>query len=437
MKTKQPRNVATIILGTFMLAEYFVAGNAFAATKVITPSDLTVLGSFKVPQDDGSSNANTLSYNGYGLAFNPAGNGGAGSLFISGYRGYGRVAEINIPTLVTGSNLSALNRATFIKGLTDPTGGNLGKIDAGGGTYANGEVDTGGLLVFNGRLIGTAFGYYDANHEAVRSHFVSSLTLSNLGGMYGLTGAPQAGYLAGPMAIMPAEYQASLGGKAITFCRTPSQNPGRSSYGPAAFAFDPDTLTGSPSDSKTAVVPLLYYDDINHPNATWGDYNSVSTQYSSLPDEIPGVVFPVNTKSILYFGRHGTGANCYGDTIQDGKGTCNDPTYPDTHGDHAYPYSYWLWVYNVDDFIAVKNGVKNPWSILPSVYNLDSLLPIAGGYHIISGAAYDPATQRIYLLVDHGEAPYPIVTVLQINAPIGGGTVDTTPPAAPRGLAVH
>ncbi len=399
----------TIFLLT--LPMLLLAQGAVAATKVINSSDLNYVGAFKVPLDNGDS-ASTLGYNGAGLAYNPAKN----SLFISGHIDYGKVAEISIPTVVNSTNLDSLNRAVQLQGLQDITEGNKNKISAGGAAYQNGAVNSGGLLVYNNRLIGTDFGFYDANHEAVRSHFSSGLTLSQTGdfqGMYQLYPSPQAGFVAGPMAIIPAEYQAALGGKALTFLRAPSQNPGRSSYGPGAFAFNPDDLTGS-SSTVINSVPLIYY-DMSH--QTLGAYDGPTNSYVSIKDEIWGIVFPENTKTVLFFGRHGKGARCYG------TGTdCGDPIYADK-GDHAYPYVYYVWAYDVDDLIAVKNGTKNPWDLVPRTWELN--VPVGGWNWNISGAAYDSSTQRIYLLTDRGESPLPVINVLQLNI---SATADTVAP---------
>ena len=392
------------------IAVLFLTQTVFAATKVINSSDLVYVGAFTVPSS--GSEATSLGYNGAGLTYNPANN----SLFIAGHINYSRVAEISIPTPVNSTNLSSLNRATLLQAPADISEGNLNKLDAGGAIYANGQVNLGGLLVHNNRLIGTAYGFYDANHEAIRSHFASGLMLSQIGdfkGMYQLLPTPQAGHVAGPMCNIPAEYQTALGGKAITFLRAPSQNPGRSNYGPGAFAFNPDALTGA-SSTVVPTVPLVYY-DMGH--QTLGAYDGPTNQYVSIKDEIWGVVFPENTKTILYFGRHGTGVRCYGTGTQ-----CGDPVYTDDKGDHTYPYKYWIWAYDVDDLIAVKNGTKNPWDPIPRVWELS--LPITGWNAVISGAAYDPATQRIYLLTDRGESPLPIIHVYKVNV--------TAPPVVKR-----
>jgi len=417
-----------ILKTSFLLLAFFMMPNFLnAADKVLQKSDLTYLGAFKVPSD--GDGATTLGYNGAGLAFNPAGNNGNGSLFISGHIDYGRVAEISIPAIVNSSNLSSLNRASTLQGLQDITEGHRNDLLGGGATYTMDPAacNVGGVLVYNNRLIGTSYIYYDSSHVAVRSHFASGLTLSTSGdfkGMYQLSPTPQAGFVAGPMTRIPTEYQSALGGKALTFLRAPSQNPGRSSYGPAAFAFDPDALTGAAS-SVINSVPLIYY-DMSH--QTLGAYDGPTNNYVSIKDEIWGIVFPENTKTLLFFGRHGTGARCYG------TGTdCGDPIYADK-GDHAYPYKYWVWAYDIDDLIAVKNGTKNPWDLTPQTWELN--LPLGGWNWNISGAAYNPSTQRIYLLTDRGESPLPVINVFQVNA-TGGGQPDTIPPAAPKNLTIR
>ena len=138
-----------------------------------------------------------------------------------------------------------------------------------------------------------------------------------------------------------------------------------------------------------------------------------------------GAVFPEGTRSVLYFGRHGTGPYCYG------EGTvCNDPT-SSSKGDHAYPYVSQVWAYDVQDLIAVKNGQKNPWDVMPYATWAFKLPFEVTGNGRPGGVAYDPATQRVFWLERFGDGDWPVITVWQVQA-----ATTLSPPSTPTNLVV-
>ena len=190
-----------------------------AVDKLLQASDLTYIGSFRVPQGS------------YGPSSFDAGGGQAtyyaahDSLFLSGSINSFNVAEINIPAPKTGS-LAGMNTATVLQSFSDPTEGRSGNIRAGGACCIDNGVKLGGLLVFGDKLIGTSFSYYDPEpYYAVRSHFVSGLNLAanDAAGMFELSGLPLtregthgASFASGWMTEIPAAYQSALGATHIT-----------------------------------------------------------------------------------------------------------------------------------------------------------------------------------------------------------------------------
>src|SRR5206468_3157135 len=107
--------------------------------------------------------------------------------------------------------VSELSVATYRQPFTDPTEGHLSQI-------ASGDVVIDGLLIFGGRLYGTGFIYYDALNSQTVSHYSRSVTLSepSFRGMYTVGERGKTGFVSGYMATVPPEWQASLGGPAIT-----------------------------------------------------------------------------------------------------------------------------------------------------------------------------------------------------------------------------
>jgi hypothetical protein len=115
---------------------------------------------------------------------------------------------------------------------------------------------------------------------------------------------------------------------------------------------------------------------------------------------------------VLFFGSHGIGEFCYGTGDQ-----CNDPV-NDSQGTHAYPYVFQVWAYDILDLLDVKNGVADPWNIVPyDVWTFD--FPITEENKQLGGATYDPESGIIYvsqLRIDGFDA-FPIVHAFSLRGP--------------------
>ena len=71
----------------------------------------------------------------------------------------------------------------------------------------------------------------------------------------------------------------------------------------------------------------------------------------------------------------------------DGEHYCYDPTNSDK-GQHAYPYRYQMWAYDLNELAEVRAGRRDPWSVKPyGVWPFE--LPIAEPGVRIGGVAYD------------------------------------------------
>ena len=358
----------------------------------LTAGDMSYLGSFKVPMGTG----NGLAYGGTGLAFNPVN----GSLFIVGHDWDQLTAEISIPSF--GAT------ATLLQPLTDSTSGKLAQI----GTDAN---KIGGNLVFNGNLYTSAFNYYDATGSQTRSHFVrSSTSLSAPAAGPVRVGLMGAGYYSGYMAETPAEWQASLGGPALTgnCCLSIIS---RTSYGPAVSAFNPEAMG--------TAYPLVYYDQAHQALGLYGA--SGSHPLFNGATKIRGLVFPRGTSSVLFIGTTGIGNYCYGEAA-----ACGDPT-NNSKGEHAYPYRGYVWAYDAADLAAVKAGSKQPWAVFPyATWELPNIGDV--GFDQVGGAAYDPATGRIFISKKNADSDKPVIHVFRVN----GETPTLSPPQPPTNVRV-
>ncbi|MEO8256963.1 MAG: hypothetical protein ABI868_06410 [Acidobacteriota bacterium] len=368
---------------------------------------LSYLGKFSLPAG--------FAYSGRGLAFNAARN----SLFTSGFTRSPLTAEVSIPAI--GGTASVLQQ------LTDPTEGRAGQVNPGD---PNDKV-TGGYLVSGDRLLVSVYAYYDGAGAASLSHFVRPLSLSTRGQVDGpiRVGPLGAGFYAGYMADIPAEWRAALGGPALTG-QAEISIISRTSYGPAAFAFDPENLNAA------GAVPLVYYDSAHQNLGTYdhadsGVRTTNQSPYYGIADEISGVVFPRGTSSVLFFGRH-SATTCYGEGAP-----CGDPT-DSSKGTHGYPYQPVMLVYDANDLAAVKAGTIRPWDVTPVTKWVMPFTDPTGAYHI-SGAAYDPAGGRIYVGQYFTNGAAPVVHVFAVaavpDAPAPAPAPTATLIAAPASIA--
>ena len=335
-----------------------------AALPRLTAEDLAYVGAFSLPHQDG--NGHSLGYAGHALGYHPTNH----SLFFGGHDWYQELCEIGIPAVIDLGQT-----APILQNCTDVTEGRLELVDEG-------SVKLGGNLVYQGRLIVSAYSYYDADADQVVSHFASGLDLTQNGDISGPHQVGDwAGIVSGYMALVPADWQADLGGPALTgnCCLAII---GRTSFGPAVTVFDPAQVG---SQDPVPAEALLYYPQ-EHPLAAWdatGPFFNGST-------EIVGAAFPPGSRSVLFFGRHGVGEFCYGTGEE-----CDDPI-DDSKGTHAYPYIHQVWAYDTLDLLAVRNGELEPWDLRPyAIWQLGEM-DNAGGA-TIAGAAYDPASGRLYL----------------------------------------
>src|SRR3989338_6162455 len=391
------KNRITILLVPLLLMP------SFASATLLQSNNLTHLGSFKVPYVSDAYYG--FDYSGTALSYNPTNN----SLFMVGHPWYQKVGEISIPEIG--------GQATVIQSLTDALEGKMGLISDPGA-----NVQLGGTFPWGDKLIISAYVYYDGNGTTVLSHFIRPKDLSVTGQVQGpfRVGSPLgAGFYAGPMASIPSNWQAALGGPMITGqCCLPII--GRTSLGPAAFSFDPDNI------SDTGAKPLVYYPLTN---PTLGDGDPTTQDYS-LADTAKYMVMPEGSDSVLFFGKHGAGDYCYGygtsdpalhgTVAEDGNRYCYDPT-GSSKGIHTYPYSVQVWAYDANELAKVVRGEKQPWEVLPystwTIPGLSSIEPL--------GLAYDSASQKLYLSMFAADYTYPKIEVFQINS------LTPTPPHPP------
>lgn len=380
---------------------------ALQAQVLLKQPDLVYQGAFRLP--GGRFGGSSFDYGGSALAYNPSND----SLFIVGHAWQQMVAEISIPSIVNSTDIKQLLTAGGLQAFTDLTEGRMST------TPPASAMSVGGLMIHNGQLYVSVFASYDANGSQTLSHFRSGLNFSVQGDVQGpfQVGNMGAGFVSGYMTQIPQAWQTSFGAPAITgnCCLNIIS---RTSWGPSAFAFNPSDLS---TKNPVPDVALVYYTSA-HP--TLGGWDKTGPYFNGAT-AIHGLVFPEGTRSVLYFGRHGVGPFCYGTGTADptltgtptGQGDvyCYDPIYG-SKGNHAYPYVYQVWAYDAQDLVAVKKNEKNPWDVSPyAVWSFE--LPFQNDSRQLGGVAYDPATQRIFVVQSSAEAAgMPMVHVWKVHA---------------------
>jgi hypothetical protein len=252
----------------------------------------------------------------------------------------------------------------------------------------------------NGKLVATGYIFYDAGGRQRATHFrvedPNRLARSAVTGMYRVGTAPPRA-TAGYMTEVPAGWQAELGATHLTgLAGVPIIST--SSFGPAAVGFDAARLA---SDTPGITYTCYRNNELSH-------FDTPNRYFTSVT-AVRGIVFVPGTRSVLFFGRHGGDADfgeklCYKTSPE---GSCPPEihtggyaSYKMVNGKAVPAYHYRVWAYDALDFVAVKNGTKQPGRLKPYAYwDLDGI-PLAslndteGG---IGGVTYDSATGMLYV----------------------------------------
>ena len=363
-----------------------------AASVLLQPANFIPAGSFRLPQNKLGSTWGFGSHTGccglgaYAVTFNPEHN----SLYIGGHPYEQRLAEIAIPASLAGYPI-----ATALSPLVDPVEGRIGSINP---ADPNQKVLS-SALVYDGRLYLGAFAYYDGAVTQTKSMFARPTSLATTGQVVGPVrlGNTYPGWVDRVASLVPPEWQAALGGPAFAGGGGGAINSAQS-WGPSLSVYDPARI-GS-ADSVPATVVLGY--PMGHPLAD----TSVGNALWSPVDVVAAVVAVPGTSSVLFFGKHGMGKYCYGPGAD-----CGDKD-DDSKGAHAYPYRSQVWAYDINDLVLVKNGRKKNYEVKPyATWEFDS------SFKEIQGAAYDPATKRLFVSEVSGdnETAQPLILVYTVQ----------------------
>jgi len=331
---------------------------------------------------------------------------GSHSIFLVGHAHQQAVAEYSVPDLSTSEDVTRLKMAQqvqeFSSVLDRMSNGNPEKLNR-----------LGGLARYDEQLLISAYDYYDGPADNVTTHLVlrdaRDLAGSVVTGPLSFQGRA---HTSGWMSPIPDEWKQALGGVWLTGNSSGEPIIGRLSVGPSAFAFDPEDMSKTDHVSTTTLLDFSLKHSLHEDLSNESGKNDIWTHLSRA---VHGFI-PPGTRSYITLGHSGGhhSSVCYKCTPVGRTENCGGYCAKDSSD---YYLMYWLW--DVQDLIDVRNGVKDPYSLRPYEYGVFEA-PFAGSS--FGGGSYDPVSNRLYLTLqraDHDQGPYsimPIILVYSITA---------------------
>jgi hypothetical protein len=418
------------VTGTYLVAANPVnaPSGEFSNLPLIYPQNLERIGAFSLPNPPAAESGQDIcagfAYGAIGLAFNPAGDNGKGTLIATGHPHCSRVGEIKIPNPVDTKDFGLLPRATFSE--NQPNGQLVDALEGGlatSGITGGGVTLIQGLHVWGNRLIITAANDYAG--QAPVSHWSRPLDLNKKGqvsppsAVSAKTGdyqVDQVKLTAGYMCDIPTELQSALKGPVFTGLRPDASFEAIGDVGVTLYAFNPDLIA---SGNNVLATPLLF----SHTKSPLQQTENfrVSNIYN-WGSKQRGCALPSGTRSVFTIGRHGYGAYAYGAggangyMVFDPATKVYDPV-DESVGSHAWPYRYQVWAYDAAQIARAQSGDGSFLKIQPyAVWALDLPYVAPENDHYTGGIAYDPKTRRLFL-VQHSAGPYgqPVIHVFTVN----------------------
>lgn len=402
----------------------YANGNAPAATDPTAlplatwPTNFTYAGAFRVPINVTGSK---LAYSDGIIGLSPT----AGNMYMSLHDTTDKgIAEIQIPALSTSGTIGDLSTATEVQGRLDV-------FNTPDGNPQNNDKIT-GLFSHNNKLIVNLAEFYDAPADntltATVVDGVSNFGTASLSNQAAIQGAYKS---SGWISEVPTEWQAALGYEHIIGNTSNFAIYTRSSVGPSAYGINLDDLTAGavPASVNTEVFQSYSITDgqqlQQQVNPTW-DLNNTSLAndvFSYTSKAGFGFIVP-GTRTYAVFGSTCGLASGVGYKItQDNSNVCAGYC-PATASD----WTFFYWLFDVNDWLAVKSGSKQPWEIAPYEYGpLDTPLELNRGTEVgdnglrIYGGAFDATVGRLYLSAsDNDQASAYSTTPLVYAFDIGG-----------------
>lgn len=390
-------------------------------TVQLQSSDLTYQGAFRLPSD--------FDWGARGMSYYPGGNGGAGSLLVTGFEllsdpahpgescwnsawnCYAFFGEVAITTPAIEANWEVLPEATLVTPLTSFDGGLASNVHREY-VYVSGleYVPQRGSQTSD-KLYGSINLWYAegvAGEATFPTIWFSNLDGTDARGMFhvGPEEVPYHGRKMGCYIFTVPTWYADLylGGRTLITGRsrgTPATGfeeitTHGGSQGPTLFAFhawDSDNPTGDLN-----ALPILYY-RVKFPGCAGpnvGDSSLCDYPHFTMCDEWTGGAFVESgeKRALILIGYKGLGDNCYDEPPVE----CNDPC-SDSHGYHCNPYERQVIFYDVELLGKSALGQQDPWVVLPyEIWHPDEFYLTSNPCWNLGGMAFDEENGRLFMV---------------------------------------
>lgn len=380
-------------------------------TEKLMPAHLVYKGAFGFPE----STDDEWNYSGHALAYYPGGNPEGsedaypGSLYAACHAHQDYVGEFSIPAPVNASSVADLPRAEVMQAPADITGGWKDNCTHSPGCMYR-EVDGLAYLPGINKIAWNLRDWYNVTEDNDQDSLGwSNLDMTNAQGVWHIGtrndeifhNGKTCNYLFKAPESFADKY---LNGKWLIAGNHREGGALGGSQGPALFALSPwmDGNPPAPSQNLNAIA-LVYYPE-NY-DCVWENSSVCAFPGYRAADSWGGGAWVSSSSgsAVLIMGRKGLGESCYGEA-----GECGNDTCATDRGFHAFPYEAQMLFYDTADIIAVRNGTKNPWQVLP--YHVSSLSSTFFNQEcaMIGAAAWDSERKLLY------------VTETEINDPENG-----------------
>lgn len=383
---------------------------------VLRANSLVYLGAFRMPPD-GEDECSMFGYSGEAMAFCASGNGGFGSLYVTGHNWYTYIAEITIPEPAVSKNVGDLPMADILQQFGDIRSGLFRRWTL--------EIPRVGLEISSDRLF-FCWGEHMEETNVLGTHGVTGLNLSapSAASVCRVDGNAYAtnDYL---FCIPPNWTSEYLQGFNMATGRF--RDGGWSGMGPSLYAISTQAIQKSSMDEVIKAVPLIQYDD-----SYQGDTGAKMDSYSHADSWTGGAwITSEGGSAIVFAGTHGFGDTWYGFSNgvvwpTDGDENAAYPDVPD------WPYDergWWnsdfracLVFYDPNDLTEVVSGSLSPNAVQPyafcdlTEYMLKERDETDMRY--IGGVAYDQ-TNRLFIQELFADGDRPVIHVFTFDSSKG------------------
>jgi hypothetical protein len=383
-------------------------------------ADLTYRGAFRLPDE--------FNWGALGMSFYPEGDGGAGSLLVTGFQlpydpahpgescynaawdcraFYG---EVNLPVPVRPANWEDLPQAKLMRGMTSFDGGLAATVHREYIYISDIEYVPRTGSQTSSKLYGSINLWYAegvAGENTFPTIWLANLDGGNPRGMFhvGTQQTPFHGRKMGAYLFTVPPWYADryLGGRMLVTgrCRgtpvdeaEPVTTRG-GSQGPTLFAFRPADRDNPTGDLDA--LPMLYYrvafPGCAGPNV--GDKAACDYPDFTMCDDWTGAAFVDNgsRRAIVLLGYKGLGENCYDEPPVE----CHDPC-SDFHGYHCQPYERQIIFYDVHELGHSARGEQDPWIVVPyAIWRPTEFYLVTNPCANAGGMTFDPRGRRLFV----------------------------------------